>query len=382
MYMDKGERSLAESGGRVEPGREAPAGLAERISSLSECAAALRAEIAKLVVGQHQVIDQVLTALFSGGHVLLAGPPGLARTLLVRTTARAAGLRFSRIQFTPDMLPSDVTGAEVFSEDPKDGRRSLRFLPGPVFANLILADEINRTPPKTQAALLEAMEERCVTVGTSTHPVPEPFLVLATLNIVDSEGVYELPPGSPQLDRFMLKVVTGYPDRGEEGEIIDRTTGSYHAEAGSVLSAQVLAAHQETVRALRAPANVKNYATELVRLSRPEDPDAPGFVRDLVSWGGGVRATQFLVLGAKARAAMAGRTYVSRSDVRALAEPVLRHRVIPNFHAAASGRTPELLVSMLLEEVERRARARLPMGRRLARLLRRTGEGEGEGESE
>jgi MoxR-like ATPase len=344
------------------------------LAGIADCAARLRAEIARAVVGQREVVDEVLTAVFAGGHVLLAGPPGLARTLLVRTLAEAAGLSASRIQFTPDMLPSDVIGAEVFAEDRSTGERSLRFLPGPIFANLILADEINRTPPKTQAALLEAMEEREVSVGNRTHPVPRPFLVLATLNLVDSEGVYDLPAGSPQLDRFMLKVVTGYPSRSEEGEIVDRTTSGGAAAVNRVMEAGELSRHQAAVRALPAPASVMEYAMDLARLTRPQEPDAPDFVRENVSWGAGVRASQFMVLGAKARAAMAGRGYVSRADVRAVAGPVLRHRIVPSFHAAAAGLTPEALTGRTIEEAEARLARRFPIGKRLARLLRRQGD--------
>ena len=354
-----------------------PEDLAGRVARVAECAAALRAEIGKILVGQRAVVDEVLTSVFAGGHVLLAGPPGLARTVLVRALAGAAGLSFRRIQFTPDMLPSDVTGADVFTEDRATGERGLRFLPGPIFANLVLADEVNRTPPKTQAALLEAMEERCVTVGSRTHPVPEPFLVLATLNLVDTEGVYELPPGSPQLDRFMLKVVTRYPTRAEEDAILDRTTGVYRAEVGPVLEPGALAAHQATVRALPAPTNVKDYATELARATRPREPGAPAFVREHVAWGAGVRASQFLVLGAKARAAVEGRLCVSRGDVRAIAPAALRHRIVPNFHAAALSLTPDVLVGRLLEEIDSRARARFPIRGRLARLLRGSRGGNG-----
>jgi len=350
---------------------------AARLAGVANCAARLRAEIGKLVVGQREAVEEVLTAVFAGGHVLLAGPPGLARTLLVKTLAEAAGLSFRRIQFTPDMLPSDVTGAEVFVENPATGERELAFLPGPIFANLILADEINRTPPKTQAALLEAMEEREVSVGNRTHPVPRPFLVLGTLNVVDSEGVYDLPAGSPQLDRFMLKVITGYPSRAEEDEIIERTTRNWKAEVRQALAPEELAAAQAAVRELAAPPSVMEYAMELARLTRPQESDAPAFVREHVSWGAGVRASQFLLLGAKARAAMDGRGYVSRADVRAVCAPVLRHRIIPNFHAAAAGFVPDRLAAMVLEEAEARRLARFPIGKRLARLLRKQGDGHG-----
>jgi MoxR-like ATPase len=266
------------------------------------------------------------------------------------------------------MLPSDVVGTEIFES--RAGSARPRFLPGPVFTNLLLADEINRTPPKTQAALVEAMEGQGVTVGNETRPLPEPFMVLATLNTVDSEGVYELPPGSPQLDRFMFSLCTGYPSATEESEIVERTTGKPGSEPRTAASAEELIRHRHTVRELPAPLAIRQYAAELARMTRPQEEDAPAVIRENAAWGAGPRAGQCLVLGAKARAAMSGRLCVSREDVRNIAGAVLRHRIIPAFHAAAAGTGAERLAELAVEELDARVRGRLVVGGRVRRMLR------------
>jgi MoxR-like ATPase len=296
----------------------------------------LRAAVHSVIVGQDRVIDEVLIALACGGHALIEGVPGLAKTLLVSTLARGMSLGFSRIQFTPDLMPSDMTGTEVIEEDRSTGTRRLRFVPGPIFSNVVLADEINRTPPKTQSALLEAMQERQVTVGGVNHPLPEPFFVLATQNPIEQEGTYPLPEA--QLDRFMLQIMIGYPTADEEAEIVRRTTGAPSGPPERVLSGEDVRAMQSLVREVPVPDHVVRYALRLVRATRREDgPDAgPRLpVMEYVSWGAGPRASQFLVLAAKARALLAGAPAVTAADVRAVAKPVLRHRIQLNFNAQA-----------------------------------------------
>ncbi len=312
----------------------------------------LRAELARVIVGQEEVVELLLIALLARGHALFEGVPGLAKTLLIRSLAAASSCSFSRIQFTPDLLPSDITGTEVFQDDPASGRRQSTFVRGPVFANLVLADEINRTPPKTQAALLEAMQEREITVMGRTMALPQPFAVFATQNPIEHEGTYPLPEA--QLDRFMFQVEVSYPGVDHELEIVERTTREDSVELTPQLSAEELVGLQGLVRTVPAGREMVALAVELVRASRP-GPDAPDFVNRWISWGAGPRASQFLVLGAKARALMDGRFAVSREDITALAGPVLSHRILRNFKAEAEGVTTASLVEQLLRSVDRPA---------------------------
>ncbi|MDP6467419.1 MAG: MoxR family ATPase [Pirellulaceae bacterium] len=306
-------------------------------------------ELAKVIVGQEQVIEEMLVAMFAQGHCLLVGVPGLAKTLIIRTVAQTMSLKFSRIQFTPDLMPSDITGTEVIQEDKLSGTRALRFLPGPVFANVILADEINRTPPKTQAALLEAMQEHQVTVGGQEHPVPEPFFVLATQNPIEQEGTYPLPEA--QLDRFMFNVLVDYPNEDEELEIVKRTTTDTDVVIEPMLTAEEIEQLTAIVRKVPVADHVARYALRLARLSRANQPDAPDFVREYVTWGAGPRASQYMVLGAKARAVLLGRQFVNHEDIRAVALPVLRHRIRTNFNADAEGITSEEIIRKLIAAV-------------------------------
>lgn len=310
---------------------------------------ALREELGKVIVGQAEVLDELLIALFAGGHCLLLGVPGLAKTLMVRTLADALDLSFNRVQFTPDLMPADITGTEVLSEDRATGSREFRFLPGPVFANVVLADEINRTPPKTQAALLEAMQERQVTAGGRRHVLPAPFFVLATQNPIEQEGTYPLPEA--QLDRFMFEVKVDYPSEEEEFEIVRRTTAAAPAIVRAVLSKLEIEAAQRAVRSIPVPDHVVRYAMRFSRLTRRDDPHAPDFVRKYISWGAGPRASQFLVLAAKARAMLHGRLFVAQEDVRSVAKPVLRHRIVTNFDAEADGQSPDALIDRLAETI-------------------------------
>ena len=296
----------------------------------------LLAEIAKEIVGQARVINELLITLFAGGHVLLMGVPGLAKTTLIRTFARILDLRFKRIQFTPDLMPSDITGTEVLEENRSTGEREFRFIPGPLFANIVLADEINRTPPKTQAALLEAMQEYRVTAGGIEHNLRRPFFVLATQNPIEQEGTYPLPEA--QLDRFMFQVNIDYPSEDEEVTIVQNTTSAYDAEPETIMDGEEIRRVQELIRRVPASEEVVSYAVRLVAATRPSQTDGtprPDSVPRYVSWGGSPRASQYLILGGKVRAVLNGRTCVSRDDVRALAEPVLRHRIILNFRAEA-----------------------------------------------
>ena len=309
-------------------------------------------ELGKIIIGQQRVIEELLIAMLAGGHCLLVGVPGLAKTLMVRTLADTLSLSFNRIQFTPDLMPADITGTEVIQEDKLSGTRELRFLPGPVFASVLLADEINRTPPKTQAALLEAMQERQVTVGGKRHLLPSPFFVLATQNPIEQEGTYPLPEA--QLDRFMLQVKVDYPTEDEEFNIVRSTTGGSHAVIEKVLGQEDLLRLQQIVLRVPVADHVIRYALQLTRLTRRgenEASDAPAFVRDFVSWGAGPRASQCLILGAKARAVLRGQTHATLDDVQAVAAPVLRHRLVLNFHAEAEGLTADALVRRLIEHV-------------------------------
>ena len=324
-------------------------GDAELIEELAEARARIAQEIGKRVVGQEGVIEQLLIALFSRGHCLFVGVPGLAKTLLISTLAEALSLTFNRIQFTPDLLPSDITGTDILEEDHTTGRRSFRFVQGPIFAHVLLADEINRTPPKTQAALLQAMQEHRVTAGGRTYPLEEPFLVFATQNPIEQEGTYPLPEA--QLDRFMFMVDVGYPSAEEEVQIVRTTTSGAQARVDKVLSPQQIRSLQELVLRVPAAEHVIRYAVDLVRRTRP-DGAAGKHVKDHVSWGAGPRASQALILAAKARAALQGRPAASVDDVRALAEPVLRHRVITNFHAEAEGVDSRRVITELLRETK------------------------------
>jgi MoxR-like ATPase len=309
---------------------------------------ALRAELAKVIVGQHETVDHLLVGLLAGGHCLLEGVPGLAKTLMVRTLGSALHLSMKRIQFTPDLMPSDIVGTEILEEDHGTGRRVFRFAQGPVFANLVLADEINRSPPKTQAALLEAMQERSVTFGGATHTLPRPFFVLATQNPIEQEGTYPLPEA--QLDRFLLHLRIGYPSAEEEVAIVAGTTGDREAAAQAVLGAEEVLLAQELVRQVHVSAALLSWAVALVRASRPAESADPR-VRDGVDWGAGPRAGQSLVLAGKARALLAGRLSVTHEDLRALAAPVLRHRILVGFRGQAQGVTADIVVEHLLAAV-------------------------------
>jgi MoxR-like ATPase len=320
----------------------------ELLEELKSARAAILAELRKVIVGHDEVVEQLLIALFANGHCLLVGVPGLAKTLLVATVARALDLEFSRIQFTPDLMPSDITGTEILEEDASSGRRSFKFIRGPIFANIVLADEINRTPPKTQAALLQAMQEYRVTAGGATHDLALPFFVLATQNPIEFEGTYPLPEA--QLDRFMFHISVAYPSDEEEQRIVATTTSAYQADVGRVLGRERILDLQKLVRRIPVSDHVVRYAVKLARASRP-GAESASFVRDWVSWGAGPRAAQFLVLGAKARAALHGRPTPSEDDVRAVARPVLRHRIIPNFTAEADGISSLDIVAKLLDAV-------------------------------
>ncbi|MCH7839983.1 MAG: MoxR family ATPase [Planctomycetes bacterium] len=310
----------------------------------------IRRELAKVIVGQEEVVDQLLISLFAGGHCILEGVPGLAKTLMISTLARCLSLTFHRIQFTPDLMPSDITGTEVIQEDRATGTRTFKFLPGPIFGNVILADEINRTPPKTQAALLEAMQERQITVGGERHELTPPFFVLATQNPIEQEGTYPLPEA--QQDRFLFKVFIGYPTYDEEYAVADRTTGNAEPVVNQVLSREDILRFQQLVRRVPAAPDIIRHALDLVRATRPNEPNSPPFIQKMVSWGAGPRAVQALLLGGKARAVLKGRTHVSAEDIRALAHPVLRHRIVTNFSAEAEGFTTDRIVDELLSSLD------------------------------
>ncbi len=323
--------------------------IASDVSQLSALAGAvsdLRTQVGRRIVGQAEVVDGILIALLGGGHALLVGVPGLAKTLMVATVAEALDLSFKRVQFTPDLMPSDITGTEIIEEDPATGKRAFRFVKGPVFAHVLLADEINRTPPKTQAALLQAMQEHQVTAAGQTYRLPEPFFVLATQNPIEQEGTYPLPEA--QLDRFMLELRVGYPSREEEERIVEQTTGALVGEIHPVLDAARLVAMQGLVRRIPVARTLLEAAVGLARATRPDDPEAPAVVKEYVEWGAGPRASQYLVLGAKASAALDGRPMADLEDLARVAPAVLRHRVVTNFAAEAAGRTSEDVVRELL----------------------------------
>jgi len=320
----------------------------EAVKKLRESYDRIRAELGKVIVGQDEVLEQILISIFARGHSLLVGVPGLAKTLIISTLARCLSLSFSRIQFTPDLMPSDITGTEVIQEDKGTGERNFRFLQGPVFANVILADEINRTPPKTQAALLEAMQERQVTAGGKKHELDEPFFVLATQNPIEQEGTYPLPEA--QLDRFMFNILVDYPTEDEEVEIMKRTTVGVEAEVEEILSGEEIMGLQEIVRKVPVADEVIRYVLRLTRATRINKDEAPEYIKGWLAWGAGPRASQYLILGAKARAVLYGRNHVSAEDVQAVAYPVLRHRILTNFSAEAEGVSPEAIIDRLLEE--------------------------------
>ncbi|GAB4187859.1 MAG: MoxR family ATPase [Phycisphaeraceae bacterium] len=326
----------------------------ELIDQVRQASDQLRQEVAKVVVGQDDVIEQVFMCLFTRGHALLVGVPGLAKTLLVSTVARTLDLSFNRIQFTPDLMPSDITGTEVIEENRDTGRRELRFVKGPVFANVLLADEINRTPPKTQAALLEAMQEHHVTAGGIRHDIPQPFFVLATQNPIEQEGTYPLPEA--QLDRFMFMIRVGYPTLEHELDIVKRTTGRQEVEVHPVLNAEKVQQIQSLVRDVPIADHVVRYALRLVRATRRpkhgEEDTRPDFMQQYLSWGAGPRASQYLILGAKARAILDGRTHATPEDIQSVAAPVLRHRLILNFNAEADNITADDLIDRLIETTD------------------------------
>jgi MoxR-like ATPase len=321
----------------------------EELDELNKAYAAIREQMSRQIVGQNEVVDQLLIAVFARGHCMLEGVPGLAKTLMVHSLAESLALEFNRIQFTPDLMPSDITGTEVLYEDRASGARELRFVPGPIFANLILADEINRTPPKTQAALLEAMQERQVTAGGHRHALPDPFFVLATQNPIEQEGTYPLPEA--QLDRFLFKIFITYPKPEEERRIYRLTTGSHEQKIEATLTGERIAALQRLVRRVPVSDHCIDYAMDLVRATRGPDHGGPKYIGDWVAWGAGPRAGQSLILAAKAKAALMGRPSVSVEDIQSVAPPVLRHRIVINYNAQAAGESSDSIVKKLLSDV-------------------------------
>jgi MoxR-like ATPase len=319
------------------------------VEDLNKAREKILGQVKKVIVGQDRVIEEMMIALLSDGHCLLVGVPGLAKTLLISTISRVLDLSFSRIQFTPDLMPSDITGTDIIEEDRTTGKRSFRFVRGPVFANIVLADEINRTPPKTQAALLQAMQERQVTAAGETYQLDLPFFVLATQNPIELEGTYPLPEA--QLDRFMFNIYVDYPEYDEEVEIVETTTSAYAPDLEVVLTARDIIDLQKLVRRVPVPKHVVEYAVRLARATRPGKGDVPGFITDWVSWGAGPRASQYLILGAKTRAILQGRYAPSCEDVRKVAKPVLRHRIVTNFNAEAEGVNTIDITKRLLEEI-------------------------------
>jgi MoxR-like ATPase len=322
---------------------------AQAVRDLAATYEQMTEQIGRVIVGQQEVVEQLLMALFSRGHCLLVGVPGLAKTLLVSTVSKILHLSFKRIQFTPDLMPADITGTDILQDDPETGRRKFIFLQGPIFANMVLADEINRTPPKTQAALLEAMQEHNVTAGAHTYHLPEPFFVLATQNPIEQEGTYPLPEA--QLDRFMFNIIVGYPKRDEELEIMKRTTALARTELEPMLSAERILQLQDVVRQVIVADHVFEYACDLVRATRPRGADVLKFVPELIAWGAGPRASQYLILGGKARAILHGRLHVTTDDIRSVAYPVLRHRIVTTFNADAEGVTTDDIIGKLIKAV-------------------------------
>jgi len=347
------ESSMTESN---PAGEQAESDL-QAVEKIRDAYERIKSELGKVIVGQEEVIDLMLFSVFARGHCLLIGVPGLAKTLMISTLARTMNLTFNRIQFTPDLMPSDITGTEVIQEDKATGARSFKFLHGPIFANVILADEINRTPPKTQAALLEAMQEHQVTAGGEKHVLDEPFFVLATQNPIEQEGTYPLPEA--QLDRFMFDIRVDYPDEEEELRIMQLTTAEHEAVLEPVLTGAEILELQNLVRKVPVAEPIIKYAMRLTRMTRASTEDAPDYVKEWVSWGAGPRATQYLILGGKARAVLKGRFFVNTEDIRAVAHPVLRHRIVTTFSAEAEGVTPDGIVDKLIEDVEAKDRAEL-----------------------
>lgn len=318
------------------------------IAKLGDAYNRLKTELGKVIVGQDEVVEQLLISLFARGHCLLVGVPGLAKTLLIRSLSDALALDFNRVQFTPDLMPSDITGTELMQEDKATGTREFKFVPGPLFTNIMLADEINRTPPKTQAALLEAMQEKQVTVGGERRPLPDPFFVLATQNPIEQEGTYPLPEA--QLDRFMFMIQVDYPTAEEELRIVKATTADIQTSITATLSADEIQSMSTLVRRVPVADGLAKYAIELVRQTRVRKESVPEIVENYVSWGAGPRASQYLVLAAKSRAALAGRHCVEADDLRAVAKPVLRHRIVTNFNAEADGVTADDVIATLVEK--------------------------------
>mgnify|MGYP003322164285 FL=1 len=317
------------------------------VKQLADAREKITNQLSRIIIGQQDVIEEILISIFSKGHCLLEGVPGLAKTLLVSTLAKTLNLSFNRIQFTPDLMPADITGTEILEENKTTGARERRFMEGPIFSNMILADEINRTPPKTQAALLEAMQEKQVTVGRVRHPLSDPFFVLATQNPIEQEGTYPLPEA--QQDRFMFKIFVDYPSFDEEFEVARQTTTATTNEVETVLTAEEIVSLQQVVREVPVSDHVIRYALSLVRQTRIGNPGIPEFVSDSIAWGAGPRAVQFLILGGKARALLHGRTHVSTEDIQALAKPVLRHRIVVNFAAESDGVTSDDVIQQLVE---------------------------------
>lgn len=322
----------------------------QAIEKLMDARDLILEQLKKVIVGQEEVIDQMLMAFFAGGHCLLEGVPGLAKTLTIKTLAQILNLQFKRIQFTPDLMPADITGTDVLEEERSTGHREIRFIQGPIFANILLADEINRTPPKTQAALLEAMQEYHVTAGGTMYNLEQPFFVLATQNPIEQEGTYPLPEA--QLDRFMFKIVIDYPSEEEEVTIVSSTTSVDEPELATVLSGEDIITLNQIVRRVSAADNVVQYAVKLARATRPKSKDAPDFIQQWVRWGAGPRAGQYLILGAKARGILRGRVNASIDDVKSVAHAVLRHRVLTNFHAEAEGVDSDAVITQLLDAVQ------------------------------
>jgi MoxR-like ATPase len=344
--------STHRTAGQVAPAETLAGDDLRAVQKLRDAFNEIKRQLARVIVGQDQVIEELLIALFSRGHCILEGVPGLAKTLMISTLAKTLSLAFSRIQFTPDLMPSDITGTEVIEENRSTGHREFKFLEGPLFANVILADEINRTPPKTQAALLEAMQERQVTVGRVRHRLSDPFFVLATQNPIEQEGTYPLPEA--QQDRFMFKVFVRYPSFQEEFEIARRTTALLVEELEAVLSGDQILELQRLVRRVPVTDHVIQYTLALVRQTRVSEPGSPKFIRDWLSWGAGPRAVQYLILGGKARALLYGRAHVQTEDIQTLAYPVLRHRILTNFTAASEGVTTDMVVEKLIKETPSR----------------------------
>jgi MoxR-like ATPase len=340
-------KAPAPKGSAPKAAGEPPPEDARRAKHLVEVYRKIVDEVSHVIVGQNDVIEQLLVAVLARGHCLLEGVPGIAKTLMIRTLSRVMKLSFRRVQFTPDLMPADITGTDIIQEDPASGRRELIFQRGPIFAQMILADEINRTPPKTQAALLEAMQEHSVTVGGKTYPLEEPFFVLATQNPIEQEGTYPLPEA--QKDRFMFHVRVDYPLRDQEREIVQRTTSAFEPVVEAVITGPEIIECQETVRKVLVPDHVMDFVLDAVRKTRPNEKDAPAFVKELIEWGAGPRACQQWVLGGKVRAVLQGRFHVTLDDMDVLAYPVLRHRIVPTFNAEAEGITVDEIIKRVLE---------------------------------